>query len=112
MAVLSSFTSRVEWNLDIAKMNFLTQMAILITGGAGFGNRIYERLEFVKERPRLDHCYAIDPGKLERELAWKASEPFELDIRTSVSSYLDNQEWVLDVMTRICRNRTNRYCGA
>ena len=49
---------------------------------------------FVKDRPGHDRRYAIDAGKIERELGWTPAETFESGIRKTVAWYLDNQDWV------------------
>ena len=49
---------------------------------------------FVKDRPGHDRRYAIDAGKLQRELGWRPEETFETGIRKTVQWYLDNKEWV------------------
>jgi dTDP-4-dehydrorhamnose reductase len=46
------------------------------------------------DRPGHDRRYAIDAGKIERELGWKPAETFETGIRKTVRWYLDNQPWV------------------
>lgn len=48
----------------------------------------------VADRPGHDRRYAIDTGKLERELDWTPGEPFSTGIRKTVAWYLENQEWV------------------
>ncbi len=37
--------------------------------------------------------YAIDAGKIERELGWRPQETFESGIRKTVSWYLNNETW-------------------
>jgi dTDP-glucose 4,6-dehydratase len=51
-------------------------------------------IQFVKDRPGHDLRYAIDFGKLEKELSWKPMESFETGIRKTVQWYLDNATWV------------------
>lgn len=48
---------------------------------------------FVKDRPGHDLRYAIDAGKIEKELNWVPKESFETGIRKTVQWYLDNQIW-------------------
>ena len=50
-------------------------------------------ITFVKDRPGHDLRYAIDAGKIERELGWKPNETFETGLRKTVQWYLDNIEW-------------------
>ena len=47
----------------------------------------------VTDRPGHDLRYAIDAGKLERELGWRAHETFESGIEKTVRWYLDNEWW-------------------
>ena len=61
---------------------------------------------FVKDRPGHDVRYAIDAGKVHRELGWKPVENFQSGLRKTVSWYLDNQDWwqrVLDGRYRLER---------
>lgn len=52
-----------------------------------------ELITFVTDRPGHDLRYAIDAGKIERELGWVPEESFETGIRKSVEWYLANREW-------------------
>ncbi len=54
-------------------------------------------IRFVTDRLGHDRRYAIDPQKIEQELAWKPQETFASGIRKTVSWYLNNQAWVQDV---------------
>ncbi|EOA04515.1 dtdp-glucose 4,6-dehydratase [Herbaspirillum frisingense GSF30] len=55
------------------------------------------QITYVTDRPGHDRRYAIDAGKIERELGWKPAETFETGIRKTVQWYLSNQEWVANV---------------
>ncbi|WLI10514.1 MULTISPECIES: dTDP-glucose 4,6-dehydratase [Pseudomonas] len=55
--------------------------------------RYRELITFVKDRPGHDLRYAIDAGKIERELGWRPQETFESGIRKTVQWYLDHQGW-------------------
>ncbi len=50
-------------------------------------------ITFVNDRPGHDQRYAIDPGKIMRELGWKPRETFESGLRRTVGWYLGNQIW-------------------
>ena len=43
----------------------------------------------MKDRPGHDLRYAIDAGKIERELGWKPRETFASGLRKTVRWYLD-----------------------
>ena len=65
----------------------------------------HERLiTFVPDRPGHDRRYAIDSGKLERELGWRPRESFESGLARTVCWYLDNEAWVRDVQSGAYRD--------
>jgi len=49
---------------------------------------------FVKDRPGHDRRYAIDFGKLARELSWNPEASLETGIRDTIKWYMENQKWV------------------
>lgn len=55
--------------------------------------RFEDLITHVKDRPGHDLRYAIDAGKIERELGWKPQETFYSGLRKTVQWYLDNLEW-------------------
>ncbi len=61
-------------------------------------------ITFVKDRPGHDARYAINAGKIARELNWQPLESFETGIRKTVAWYLDNQVWVENVISGEYRN--------
>ena len=56
-------------------------------------------IAFVKDRPGHDRRYAIDCGKIERELGWRPNESFASGLRQTVQWYLDHPEWVRGVQS-------------
>ena len=63
------------------------------------GKSYGEQITYVADRPGHDRRYAIDAGKIERELGWKPAETFDTGIRKTVLWYLDNPGWVADVQS-------------
>ena len=57
------------------------------------------QIRYVQDRPGHDRRYAIDAGKLERELGWKPAQTFESGIAETVRWYLANQAWVANVQS-------------
>ena len=54
----------------------------------------YEALKtFVPDRPGHDRRYAIDAGKIGRELGWKPRHDFASGLRRTVRWYLDHRDW-------------------
>jgi len=57
------------------------------------GSSYRDLITHVKDRPGHDMRYAIDAGKIQRELGWAPEETFESGIRKTVQWYLDNLDW-------------------
>lgn len=55
--------------------------------------RFRDLITFVTDRPGHDMRYAIDAGKIERELGWRPQETFESGLRKTVQWYLQNESW-------------------
>ncbi|MBM7332989.1 MAG: dTDP-glucose 4,6-dehydratase [Alcanivorax sp.] len=62
-------------------------------------SRHEELIVHVPDRPGHDLRYAIDAGKIERELGWTPRETFDSGLRKTVRWYLDNREWCDHVST-------------
>jgi len=50
-------------------------------------------ITFVTDRPGHDVRYAIDAGKIEKDLGWTPEETFASGIEITIKWYLDNKEW-------------------
>ncbi|MGI4848780.1 MAG: dTDP-glucose 4,6-dehydratase [Janthinobacterium lividum] len=77
------------------------------------GKPYSEQIAYVTDRPGHDRRYAIDAGKIERELGWKPAETFDSGIRKTVEWYLANPEWVAEVQSGAYRDwLQHHYAGA
>ncbi len=56
-------------------------------------------ITFVKDRAGHDLRYAIDAGKIKKELGWEPSVQFEEGLEKTVEWYLNNTEWLENVIT-------------
>jgi dTDP-glucose 4,6-dehydratase len=56
-------------------------------------------IEFVKDRAGHDMRYAIDAGKIHRELGWEPSVTFRMGLEKTVDWYLDNESWLDHVLS-------------
>lgn len=56
-------------------------------------------IRFVKDRKGHDLRYAIDPTKMETELGWKPVYNFDTGIIQTIQWYLDNQQWVENIIS-------------
>jgi dTDP-glucose 4,6-dehydratase len=76
------------------------------------GKSYREQITYVTDRPGHDRRYAIDAGKIERELDWKPAETFGTGIRKTVQWYLENQSWVTNVQSGAYREWVEKnYTG-
>ncbi len=69
-------------------------------------------ISFVQDRPGHDRRYAIDAGKINRELGWSPSIAFDEGIAQTVQWYLDQKEWLAAVRSGSYREYYNRMYGA
>lgn len=53
----------------------------------------------VADRPGHDRRYAIDTTRAQRELGWRPSETFASGLEKTVRWYLDNPQWVADIVS-------------
>jgi dTDP-glucose 4,6-dehydratase len=76
------------------------------------GQSYSTQISYVKDRPGHDRRYAIDAGKIERELGWKPAETFETGIRKTIAWYLANPDWVAHVQSGAYRQWVDKqYAG-
>jgi dTDP-glucose 4,6-dehydratase len=52
-----------------------------------------EGVQHVKDRPGHDRRYAIDAGKIQRELGWSPRYKFDDAIRQTIQWYRENESW-------------------
>ncbi|MBQ3636080.1 MAG: dTDP-glucose 4,6-dehydratase [Bacteroidales bacterium] len=84
-------------NIDIVKL--LIRTVDRMTGmPEGTSDHL---ITHVEDRKGHDLRYAIDSRKLSRELGWQPSLQFEEGIEKTVRWYLDNEEWMDKVMSRV-----------
>jgi dTDP-glucose 4,6-dehydratase len=55
-------------------------------------------IKYVKDRAGHDRRYAIDASKIKNELGWQPSVQFDEGIRVTVDWYLNNTEWIAQVI--------------
>lgn len=77
-------------NIDVVKTicSLLDELRPRV-GGASY----HELITSVPDRPGHDRRYAIDAGRIERELGWRPRETFASGMRATVAWYLANEDW-------------------
>ena len=68
-------------------------------------------ITYIKDRPGHDRRYAIDAGKINRELGWKPSVTFEQGLDKTIDWYLENAEWLSRVTSGEYRNYYEEMYG-
>jgi len=63
------------------------------------GQSYRTQIQTVTDRPGHDRRYAIDAGKIERELGWRPDETFDTGIRKTLQWYLDHPDWIARVQS-------------
>ena len=66
-----------------------------------------ELITYVTDRAGHDLRYAIDSTKLQKELGWEPSLQFEEGIEKTVAWYLDNQDWMDNIISGEYENYYN-----
>lgn len=76
-------------NLDVVQMicDILQDMRPLQSG------HYRDLITFVSDRPGHDRRYAIDTGKIDKELGWQPRHNFEQGLQETVQWYLDHEGW-------------------
>ena len=90
-----------EWkNIDLIKI--LIKIVDRMLGRVeGTSERL---ITYVTDRAGHDLRYAIDSNKLKNELGWEPSLQFEEGIEKTVAWYLNNQEWLENVVSGYYKN--------
>ncbi len=65
------------------------------------GKRWEPSVEYVSDRPGHDRRYAIDFGKIQRELGWSPKRRFDEGIRATIEWYRDHEPWWRAIRTRL-----------
>jgi dTDP-glucose 4,6-dehydratase len=83
-----------EWqNIDLIHL-LCQQMDAKLGREAGTSEKL---ITFVKDRPGHDLRYAIDAGKINKELGWKPTVTFEQGLSATIDWFLSNKKWLTNV---------------
>jgi len=83
-----------EWkNIDLVHL-LCKQMDEKLDRAPGTSAQL---ITFVKDRPGHDLRYAIDAGKLNKELGWEPSVTFEQGLSATIDWFLANSKWLGNV---------------
>jgi len=83
-----------EWkNIDLVNL-LCEQMDEKLGREAGTSQQL---ISYVKDRPGHDRRYAIDAGKINKELGWYPSVTFEQGLSETIDWFLANKTWLNNV---------------
>ena len=63
-------------------------------------NKPESLIKFVEDRPGHDRRYGIDASKIRKELNWSPKYSFEESIQRTIEWYLENKEWINNVLKK------------
>ena len=93
-----------EWkNIDLVKL-LCKQMDEKLGRELGYSEKL---ITYVKDRPGHDLRYAIDASKINKELGWKPPVSFEEGLSKTIDWYLNNQEWLNNIINGEYQNYYN-----
>ena len=102
-------TYNIGGNNEMRNLDVVREVCRLLDsrlGNAASRASVSRLITFVKDRPGHDTRYAIDAGKIQRDLGWQPKETFTTGLAKTVDWYLHNRSWwkrVLDGSYRLER---------
>ena len=66
-------------------------------------------IKYVKDRPGHDRRYAIDNTKIATELGWQPSYTFEHGIASTITWYVENENWLSNIATGNYKNYYEKF---
>lgn len=89
------------YNIAPNKKNLITNID-LVHSILNSLNQPLDLIEHIKDRPAHDICYYLDGSKLENELNWKDTIPFESTLERTISFYakLNNEEYCFKIQAQ------------
>lgn len=93
-AIYNVAAGRERTNVEVAQA---LRGTLAEAAGSAFGSGVPD-ICFTPDRPGHDRRYAIDAGRIRRELAWAPRVSFEEGMVRTVGWYLEHRDWV----ERVC----------
>lgn len=113
-----------ETNINIVKLTIDTVRKLIVDSGElkvkdQYKNVVkcplekinYDLITHVQDRLGHDARYAIDPTKTVKELGFYPETPFTVGIEKTIKWYLDNQQWVNEVVSGDYQKYYNEMYG-
>ena len=101
----SGTTYNVGGRTERSNLALLSELIGIVAEEIGFAAGEFESLiAFVPDRPGHDRRYAVDCGKIERDLGWSARHTLGAGLRETVRWYVCHEPWVTRVRTGAYRD--------
>ncbi|WP_323761802.1 dTDP-glucose 4,6-dehydratase [Maricaulis sp.] len=78
---------------EMRNIDLVRQLCTLLDEARPTTQSYSDLITFVDDRPGHDHRYAIDAGKIDRELGWRPRTDPRTGLRNTVKWYLDHESW-------------------
>lgn len=86
-------TYNVGGGAELKNIDLVKRICRLLDERAPTARAHADLIEFVTDRPGHDLRYAIDAGKIERELGWRPGTAIDDGLQRTVDWYLENRWW-------------------
>ena len=98
-------TYNIGGNSERRNIDLVKQICEILASENGKDpDQLKSLITYVQDRPGHDLRYAIDAGKISRELGWQPQEDFTAGLRKTIRWYLDNRDWVENVQSGAYKN--------
>ena len=87
--LIGGAAERTNLNVVLSVTELLDELAAPLASG----KKRAELVAFTLDRPGHDFRYALDCGKVERELGWRPRRSFDAGLRRTVVWFLENESW-------------------
>lgn len=77
-------------NYSLTNLNMIKKICFVLISKFNFNKKIYNLIEFVKDRPGHDRNYSLDTNKLNK-MNWKCNFDFNFAIEQTIRWYLANK---------------------
>lgn len=104
VAVLERGSPGEQYNIgghnEVRNIDVVTKICQLLDQRQPGKTSYSQQISFVRDRPGHDQRYAIDAGKIQRDLGWTPQESFESGLTKAVDWYLSQLPWCRELQQR------------
>lgn len=90
-------TYNIGGEQELSNLELVRQLCSILDELVPKERSYIEQIKYVKDRPGHDRRYAMDIGKIQREIGWKPVETLDSGLRKTVQWYLANRVWIENI---------------